>query len=280
MDDIADTNLPMPKFDFMPFLKATYGFGYPAKFDRPICENFRKGACPLGRECPDRHFTPTNERSGVGHLICKHYQRGLCKKGDACEFSHVYDLRGERECKEFSRFGICPQGDECTFRHTMSISAQILTDQGTYLHLPPTSPLRLPACPNYARGFCPLGPYCSQRHVKHTKLCPFYLAGFCPYGRAAPPDKDGVLRCQHGAHPKYVEDSAMPKPQVMVIKSAEELQQEQEEREEEFYAEEERRRERYERGEGGIGRGWGRRRRGAGGMNRGGGGGWKPRGGG
>ena len=101
------------ELSFLPFLQNTYHFGFPAKFDRPICEDFRRGHCPRGPACPDRHYTPPNERSGIGHLICKHYQRGLCKKGDACEFAHTFDLRGERECKEFGRFGICPQGDEC-----------------------------------------------------------------------------------------------------------------------------------------------------------------------
>jgi len=104
---------PDPTFAFLPFLARTYGFGYAPKNDRPFCEAFRRGECPLGPSCPDQHVIPINERSGIGHLICKHYQRGLCKKGDACEFAHTFDLRSERECKEFSRFGICPQGDEC-----------------------------------------------------------------------------------------------------------------------------------------------------------------------
>lgn len=234
------------ELSFLPFLQAAYpGFGIPSKVNQPICEAYRRGACPLGSSCPERHYTPPNERSGIAHLICKHYQRGLCKKGDHCDFAHTFDLRGERECKEFSRFGICPQGDECT-----------------YLHLGPTSPLRLPACPHYARGFCPLGPYCSQRHVKRTKICPYYIAGFCPDGRNGPPGKDGIIECDAGPHVKWVDDGALPKPEVRTIKPPEVLQKEQDEREEEFYQEEERRRERAERGEGTLGRGWGRRRRG------------------
>ena len=107
---------PTPPLSFLPFLSATYpAFGQPSKLDRPLCEDYRKGHCPRGPACPDRHYTPPNERAGIGHLICKHYQRGLCKKGDACEFAHTFDLRGERECKEFSRFGVCPQGDECMY---------------------------------------------------------------------------------------------------------------------------------------------------------------------
>lgn len=246
---VQPTSQSTPNFSFWPFLKQTYApFGYPSKLTQPICAAFKSGHCPLGPSCPDRHFTPPNERSGIHHLICKHYQRGLCKKGDACEFAHTFDLRGERECKEFSRYGICPQGDECT-----------------YIHIGPTSTLRLQPCANYARGFCPLGSWCSQRHVKHEKLCPFFIAGFCPNGRAGPPERDGVVSCEHGSHARWVPDEEMKKPEVKTVKLEEELRREQEEREDEFYAEEERRRERFERGEGGVGRGWGRRRRGGGG---------------
>lgn len=111
---VNPSSAPTPQLGFLPFLKQTYpGFGYPSKLTRPICSAYKAGHCPLGPACPDRHYTPPNERSGIGHLICKHYQRGLCKKGDACEFAHTFDLRGERECKEFSRYGICPQGDDC-----------------------------------------------------------------------------------------------------------------------------------------------------------------------
>ncbi|KAG8629729.1 hypothetical protein KVT40_001348 [Elsinoe batatas] len=256
-DQIVDPSLQStPELSFVPFLKTSYSFGYPSKVHRPICEAYRKNQCPLGPACPERHFVPPVERAGIQHLVCKHYQRGLCKKGEACEFSHTLDLRSERVCAEYTRFGICPQGDECT-----------------YIHLGPTSPLRLPACPHYVRGFCPLGPYCAMRHIKHDKLCPLFLAGFCPNGRSGPPAKDGVIMCDLGAHPRYVPDEDMKKPEVKVLKTEEQLRREQDERDDEFYAEEEKRRERYERGEGGVGRGWGRRRRGRGGAWRGRGGG-------
>lgn len=231
---------PIPTFSFDAFLKNTLpSLGAPSKVTQPLCQDFINGHCPRGAGCPDRHHVPKEDRSGIGHLICKHYQRGLCKKGDQCEFAHTFNLRDERDCKEFSRWGICPQGEDCT-----------------YLHIPPTSPLRLPPCHHYARGFCPLGPYCALRHIKHKKLCPFYLAGFCPLGRAHPPDRDNTIECQYGAHPKWVKDEDMnpAKPEVRKMKDAEQEKREQEEREEEFFAEEERRRERYERGEGGSGR--------------------------
>ncbi|KAG9738361.1 hypothetical protein KCU77_g5172, partial [Aureobasidium melanogenum] len=113
---------------------------------------------------------------------------------------------------------------------------------------------------------------CSLRHIKHTTICPFYLAGFCPNGRSGPPDRDNVVSCEHGAHPKWIDAKDLKKPEPRRIKPEEELRREQEEREEEFFAEEEKRRERFERGESGGGRGWGKRR----GRGRG---GWRGRGG-
>ncbi|KAF7195188.1 mRNA 3'-end-processing protein yth-1 [Pseudocercospora fuligena] len=234
-----------PSFTFDNYLaRAIPTLGAPSKVTRPICNDYRQSngqQCPRGPNCPDRHYVPPSERSGIGHLICKHYQRGLCKKGDTCEFAHTFNLRDEKECKEFSRYGICSQGDDCTS-----------------LHIPPTSELRRPACSHYARGFCPLGPYCNQRHVKHQRLCPFYMAGFCPNGRAHPPDTDKVVSCEYGAHAKWIKDEDMNprKPEVRKIKDPEQEKREQEEREDEFYAEEERRRERFEKQSGEGGRGW------------------------
>ena len=250
-------HLSVPKFTFDSYLRNTLpSLGAPSKATRPLCVDYIANKCLRGAQCPDRHYVPPTERAGIGHLICKHYQRGLCKKGDSCEFAHTFNLRDERECKEFSRYGLCPQGDDCT-----------------YLHVPPTSPLRLPACPHYARGFCPLGPYCAQRHIKHKALCPFYLAGFCPNGRARAPDRDAVVSCEFGAHAKWIKDEDMNprQPQPRRAKDAELERREQEEREEEFYAEEERRREKHERGEGSMGR-WSTRIRGGRGR-----GGWPKR---
>lgn len=249
---------PNPPFAFTTFLSRTLpSLGAPSKLTRPICADFAAGKCKNGPLCPDRHYVPKEERSGIGHLICKHYQRGLCKKGDACEFAHTFNLRDERECKEFSKYGLCPQGEDCT-----------------YLHIPPTSELRRQACQHYARGFCPLGPYCALRHIKHPTPCPFYMAGFCPNGRSHPPDADKVIVCPYGAHAKWIKDEDIrpEKPEVRRPRDLEQERREQEEREEEFYAEEERRRERAERGEPGgrwaarvgggrrgRGRGYGRR---------------------
>ena len=251
------STLLTPSFAFDNYLQAVLPtLGAPSKVARPICPDFKASngqSCPRGASCPDRHYVPPAERSGIGHLICKHYQRGLCKKGEGCEFAHTFNLRDERECKEFSRYGLCPQGDDCT-----------------YLHIPPTSELRRAACPHYARGFCPLGPWCALRHIKHPALCPFYLAGFCPNGRGHPPDADKVVSCPFGAHARWIRDEDLhpQKPEVRKIKDAEQEKREQEEREEEFYAEEERRRERFERGEVGIGRWAGNRRRGGRGFRR------------
>ena len=249
--------LPPQPFTFTPYLQHHLPtLGAPSKATRPLCPDFLANKpCPRRPACPDRHYVPKEDRSGIGHLICKHYQRGLCKKGDACEFAHTFNLRDERECKEFSKYGLCPQGEDCT-----------------YLHVPPTSRLREQACAFYTRGFCPLGPHCALRHIKHPKLCPFYLAGFCPNGRSRPPDADKVVTCEYGAHAKWIRDEDMhpAKPEVRKVKDPEVERREQEEREEEFYAEEERRRERAERGEGGMGRWTTRGRRGGRGGGRGG----------
>lgn len=248
------TSLPPPAFTFDNYLsRALPTLGRPSKVARPICRDYRSSngtQCPRGPTCPDRHYVPPSERSGIGHLICKHYQRGLCKKGEACEFAHTFNLRDEKECKEFSRYGICPQGDECTS-----------------LHIPPTAEIRRAACAHYARGFCPLGPYCERRHVKHKRLCPYYLAGFCPNGRAHPPDTDKVVSCEFGAHAKWIKDEDMnpKKPEVRKVKDEETLRMEQEERENEYYQEEERRREKFEKDGGGGGWQRGGRGRGRGG---------------
>jgi len=41
-------------------------------------------------------------------------------------------------------------------------------------------------CPWYERGFCPLGPDCSKRHVKGRRICQNYLTGLCPLGKECP----------------------------------------------------------------------------------------------
>jgi cleavage and polyadenylation specificity factor subunit 4 len=183
---ILDHRAPRYAFSFSPFLRSTYGHGYSP--NRPICKAFLAGHCPNGAQCPDRHATSTSNTSGHGgggntsynSLVCKHWLRALCKKGEGCEFLHEYNLRKMPECNFFVRNGYCSNGDECL-----------------YLHIDPLS--KLPPCPHYDKGFCPLGPNCSKRHVRR-KLCPYYLAGFCPEGRA----------CKEGAHPRW--DKNLEKP--------------------------------------------------------------------
>lgn len=140
------------------------------------------------------------------------------------------------ECNHYTRSLYCPNGDECL-----------------YLHIDPTT--KLSPCPHYDKGFCPLGPRCSKKHVRKT-LCRFYLAGFCPYGR----------QCQEGVHPRWPTTELSP-PTVRVERSAEELERERNRIREEGEKEEEREWERREgnrrdgRGRGGKGR-FGPRRRG------------------
>jgi cleavage and polyadenylation specificity factor subunit 4 len=96
------------------------------------------------------------------------------------------------ECNFFVRNGYCSNGDECL-----------------YLHIDPDS--KLPPCPHYDRGFCPLGPSCSKKHVRRT-MCKYYLAGFCP---------NGARQCKEGAHPKWPLQKLAP-PTVRVKKDPEE----------------------------------------------------------
>lgn len=141
------------------------------------------------------------------------------------------------ECNQYARTLYCSSGDDCLF-----------------LHVPPSS--KLPPCPHYERGHCPLGPICSKKHVRKSNICKFYLVGFCPYGPA----------CKEGAHPRFPSD--LPKPTVRVEKSAEEMEDDLLRAKEEAEREEEREweRNRGDRRDGrarGKGRFGGARRRGA-----------------
>lgn len=223
------TTTPQYDFAFSDFLKREYRFGLDPR--RPICKAFREGFCPLGNSCPDKHGTAHSN-----NLICKHWLKGLCKKGDQCDYLHEYNIRGRAECTNYNRSGYCVSGEDCN-----------------YLHVDPAT--RLPPCLHYEKGFCPLGPQCSKKHVRKT-LCRFYLAGFCPYGR----------QCKEGAHPRFPEH--LQNPTVKVEKTAEEIEEERERLREEAERQEQRE---FDRGDGtrGRGRGKGRYSRGRG---RGGGG--------
>jgi len=136
---------------------------------------------------------------------------------------HEYNLRKMPECSFFVRNGYCSNGDECL-----------------YLHIDPES--KLPPCPHYDKGFCPLGPRCAKRHVRKT-LCRFYLAGFCPNGRT----------CKEGAHPRWPKD--LEPPTVKIEKDPQEVAEEQARLREIGEREEEKERERFGGGRGGRG-GW------------------------
>ncbi|RPB08627.1 hypothetical protein P167DRAFT_528185 [Morchella conica CCBAS932] len=163
------------RFAFNDFLRKEYRFGLDP--NRRTCPLFVQGHCPMGNSCPDKHAVS----SSFNNLVCKHWLRSLCKKGEACEFLHEYNLRKMPECNFFVRNGYCSNGEECL-----------------YLHVDPDS--KIPLCPHYENGFCPLGPTCSKKHVRKP-ICKFYLAGFCPDGRQA---------CKEGAHPRWTTGLAPP----------------------------------------------------------------------
>jgi len=64
----------------------------------------------------------------------------------------------------FNKHGYCQNVEECLYRHIDPVS-------------------RIGVCPWYERGFCPLGPDCSKRHVKGKRICQMFLTGFCPLGK-------------------------------------------------------------------------------------------------
>ena len=130
------------------------------------------------------------------------------------------------ECTHHSRLLYCPNGDECLYQHIDPIS-------------------KLPPCPHYEKGFCPLGPKCSKSHVR-KQICKFYLAGFCPQGR----------QCKDGNHPRWPED--LPKPTARIERTPEEIEAERARLREEGEREEERYWERDRGGRDGRGRGRGR----------------------
>lgn len=164
-------------FNFTPFLREN-SFAALAS-EVPVCETYASsGHCPLGRRCPRRHPTPTqNPQShhygrNNDNYVCKHWLKGLCKKGDECDYLHEYNLRKMSECQFYNQNGYCQNGDECLYVHVKEDS-------------------KLPLCDDYNAGFCEKGPRCNKRHVR-KKLCEFYLAGFCPDGRG----------CKNGVHLK------------------------------------------------------------------------------
>ena len=166
---------PQFNFSFTPFLRSN---GLAALVSTvPVCEAYASGSCPLGRRCPNRHPTPSQQPTHHfgrqnDNYVCKHWLKGLCKKGDACDYLHEYNLRKMTECQHYNQHGYCQNGDECLYVHVKEDS-------------------KLPMCEDYNKGFCEKGPRCGKRHVRR-QICLFYMAGFCPDGP----------NCKHGVHLK------------------------------------------------------------------------------
>ena len=130
---------------------------------------------------------------------------GLCKKGDVCEFLHEYNIRKMPECSLpyvwyqlltigwfYNKHGYCQNVEECLYRHIDPVT-------------------RVGVCPWYERGFCPLGPDCSKRHVKGRRICQLYLTGFCPLGKECPDAQYFPSLSPSNHCPKHEEPSELPK---------------------------------------------------------------------
>ena len=191
------TKLELPQeitFSFDPWLNANLNFGQ-----------------------PDEHVYRNGRLARQGSVVCKHWLKGtffisqrfwrlgLCKKGEACEFLHEYNIRKMPECKLlplmifvhfigwfFNKHGYCQNVEECLYRHIDPVT-------------------RMGVCPWYERGFCPLGPDCSQRHVKGKRICQMYLTGFCPLGKECPDAQYTPFDIQADFSPKWEEPSESPK---------------------------------------------------------------------
>ncbi|KDQ16832.1 hypothetical protein BOTBODRAFT_106517 [Botryobasidium botryosum FD-172 SS1] len=172
IDDVIRPDFHHVNLNIESYIKSELGI----KLDKDdqICKlALTPTGCPRGYNCPLRHTNPSplnfqpppplpthpRERERLA-TVCKHWLRGLCKKGDSCEFLHEYNLRRMPECWWFEKYGYCSAGDECLYAHPKERKVE---------------------CPDYARGFCKLGPTCPRKHVRRV-ACQNYMSGFCPLG--------------------------------------------------------------------------------------------------
>lgn len=102
-------------------------------------------ALERGDEERRRQFADLAPRRKIPQ-ICIHWIRGLCQKNEyTCERHHTYDSSMLPVCQFFLK-GECTNPD-CIFRH-------------------PSGDLHKVFCVNYAYGFCPKGPKCTELHYK------------------------------------------------------------------------------------------------------------------
>lgn len=206
---ILEHKAPEYKFSFTPFLFNNFRMGISP--DRPTCKAYLQGHCPLGTDCPDKHATNPNNSWNFNNLVCKHWLRGLCKKGETCEFLHEFNLRKMPECNFFVKNGYCSNGGTFILLSGTNRAQLTRLDECLYLHVDPAA--KAGNCPHYDKGFCPLGPVCSKKHIRKA-LCEFYLAGFCPDG----------TKCKK-AHPRWPSD--LPKPTIRIERDPQEVAEEQ-----------------------------------------------------
>lgn len=92
-----------------------------------------------------KHMAPRRKKP----IVCAHWLRSLCHKNEyTCDELHVFDPELLPICRFFLK-GCCTNGD-CKFRHPVSEQSDLY-------------------CVAYARGFCPRGAKCDERHIQHSE---------------------------------------------------------------------------------------------------------------
>ena len=90
---------------------------------RARCQQYAKGCCQRGAECPHDHgdgSIPQIYPTGLSTDPCRQYAAGDCSRGDRCRFSHGDGSKTQKlvKCRDFfASEGRCRFGERCMFAH-------------------------------------------------------------------------------------------------------------------------------------------------------------------